>query len=349
MILQRVDRTLLSGAVIGLGRMGLTHIAILRTHPDIRELAVSDASTCLGRAVEKQLGLPFYASARDLMEKSPLDFLIVATPTSYHWEITKLAIQNGIHVFVEKPLTLSPQESAELLRLAQDRFIVTQVGYVNRFNEIFEAVGKLIRSAELGAITHIQCEVRSPMILKPASSWRSSSQQGGGCLFDIASHGIDLMNFLVGRPTRVVGSSLQSIVSKDVEDCVDAILDYGSFTGMLHINWSDPSCRKPAYRVNINLTHGRILADQHAFRVFDAGCSPGQRDPIWRTTYITDISKPVRMYVRGNEYTRQLDYFIESIQQSRTRGQCDFAAALETDQVIDSLRVSDSERRALCV
>ena len=89
------------------------------------------------------------------------------------------------------------------------------------------------------------------------------------------------------------------------------------------------------------------MADQHAFRVFEAGRSAGRRDPLWRTTYITDIAEPVRIYIRGNEYTRQLDYFIESIQQARTSGECDFAAALETDEVIASLRTVDSKGRDL--
>ena len=177
MAFQAADRKPLKGAVIGLGRMGLTHIAILRTHPDVRDLAVSDASSCLGNAVEKQLGFPFYTTAEKLMEKARPDFMIIATPTSYHAEMAKAAIQRGVHVFVEKPLTLSPQNSTELLRLAQARSVVTQVGYVNRFNEIFTAVRKLIRSGELGPVTHVQCEIRSPMVLKASKSWRSSSRK----------------------------------------------------------------------------------------------------------------------------------------------------------------------------
>lgn len=346
MAIHEAKRKPLNGAVVGLGRMGLTHVAILRTHPEVRGLAVSDASSCLGNAVEKQLGFPFYATAEKLLEKAPPDFMIIATPTRYHTAIARAAMESGVHVFVEKPLSLSAQDSTGLLRLAQSRSIVTQVGYVNRFNEIFQAVRQLVRSGELGPVTHVQCEVRSPMVLKAAKSWRSSAKEGGGCLYDIASHGIDLMNFLVGRPARVFGSSLQSIVSDGLEDCVDAILDYRDFRGSLHVNWSDPSCRKPAYRLNINLTQGRIVADQHAFRVFEAGRCAGRRDPQWTTTYITDIAEPVRMYVRGNEYTRQLDYFIDSVQQARTSGECDFAAALETDQVIEWLR-ADAKGREL--
>ena len=64
---------------------------------------------------------------------------------------------------------------------------------------------------------------------------------------------------------------------------------------------------------------------------------------MWSTVYITDIAQPVRLYVRGNEYTRQLDYFIDSILQNRTAGISGFEAGMETDRVIEEIRKADAE------
>ncbi len=337
----------LNGAIVGLGRMGLTHLAILNTHPAIGQLSVVDSSSCLGRAIEKQLGLPFYQEVEELLEKARPDFMIIATPTSLHSEMTSAAVRKGVHVFVEKPLSLSVKESTHLVELAAAHGVIAQVGYVNRFNEIFQAVRALIQSGDLGHVTHVSCEIRSPMIAKTSNTgWRSKLKKGGGCLCDIASHGVDLLNFLVGPPKKVIGGSLQSVVSKGVDDYVDALFAYEGFIGTMHVNWSDASCRKPAYRISIDASSGRVIADQHAYKVFQ-GALAGRSPNLWSTVYITEIAQPVRLYVRGNEYTRQLDYFIDSITQKRTMGISGFEAGMEVDRVIEEIRKADAQVRAL--
>jgi len=341
MNLSNADARPLNGAIVGLGRMGLTHLAILNSHPSVGKMSVVESSACFGKAVEKNLGLPYYPSLEELFRKSLPDFLIVATPTSSHYAIATSALEKGIHTFIEKPLSISAADSAALVRLATSHHIVAQVGYVNRFNEIFQAVRCLLQSGELGAPTNILCEIRSPMVTKTTgSSWRSKQSEGGGCLSDIATHGIDLMNFLVGPPETVIGASLQSLVSQNVEDRVDVLFAYKGFTGSLHVNWSDPSCRKPSYRVSIEAERGRITADHHAYKVFKK--SPGEHGAAssWSTVYITDIAQPVRMYVRGNEYTRQLDYFIDSILAMRTDNVSGIESAMQVDQVIEQIRES---------
>lgn len=329
----------LQGAIVGLGRMGLTHLAILRNHPMIESLSVVETSSCFGSAVEKSLGVTCYSNLDELLRADSPDFLIVATPTDSHYKIAKLTLKKGIHTFIEKPLSMSAAESAELVQLAAAHHVVAQIGYVNRFNEIFTAVRALLQSGEIGAPTHVSCEIRSPMVIKStAESWRSRQNEGGGCLCDIATHGIDLLNFLVGPPTGVIGASLQSLVSEKVEDRVDVLLTYGGFTGALHVNWSDPTCRKPAYRLDIETQKGRIVADQHAYKVFRTSDTAHGKSANWTTVYITDIAEPVRMYVRGSEFTRQLDYFIESILLRRTDSISDAASAAEVDKVIEQIR-----------
>lgn len=337
---------LLRGAIVGLGRMGLTHLAILRGHPLVASLAVVETSACFAKAVEKNLEIPCYRSIDDLLDSTSPDFLIVATPTQTHYTIAMLALERGIHTFIEKPLSMSAAESAALVQAAKAQGVVAQVGYVNRFNEIFAAVRSLLHSGELGKPTYISCDIRSPMVVRSsAHGWRSRKSDGGGCLGDIASHGIDLLNFLAGPPLGVLGASLQSLVSEDVEDRVDALLAYKDLTATLHVNWSDPSCRKPAYRLNIETQRGRIVADQHAYKVFRTSATTQGYAADWSTVYIPDIASPVRMYVRGNEFTRQLDSFIDSIVLRHTDAVSDLASAAEVDKVIEQIRATGERTR----
>lgn len=132
---------------------------------------------------------------------------------------------------------------------------------------------------------------------------------------------------------------MQSIYSSAVEDLVSSTFIYNNgCTGTIMVNWSDQSFRKPTNIVKILGTKGKIVADKHAYKLFlkeadqDNGFHEG-----WNTRYITDFVKSVRFYVRGNEFTRQLDYFIDCINQGRTENTASFAEALKTDIVMEEI------------
>ena len=117
--------------------------------------------------------------------------------------------------------------------------------------------------------------------------------------------------------------------------------------GNLLVNRSDPSYRKPAYRFEALGRSGKIIADLHAFKIFfrEAVSLDGFTQG-WNQRYITDFVEPVRFYVRGFEYTRQLDYFIDCILENRPSDVCSFEHGFETDTVIERIR-KDGEIRGL--
>ena len=307
---------MLRGAVIGIGRMGLTHFSILNNHPDVQFVAVCDSSLFTLKNIGKYTGIETFKDYRKMIDESKLDFVIVATPTGVHAEIVKYAIQSNLHIFVEKPFALNVRQGKELVEMLKGKRIVNQVGYVIRFNDVFLQIKKLLDAGVLGDLLTFKMEMYGPTLLKDAKcGWRSNKMKGGGCLHDFAAHSIDLVNYLIGVPAEIVGSVLQRIHSVSVEDAICSTFLYeDNLRGNLLVNWSDPSYRKPAYRMEIFGRKGKIVADVHAYKVFFRnspsfdGFARG-----WNTRYITDFAAPVRFYVRGFEYTRQLDCFIDSI------------------------------------
>lgn len=227
--------------------------------------------------------------------------------------------------------------------------LVNQIGYVIRFNNVFMQVKKLLEAGVLGDLLTFKMEMHGPTLLKDAkSSWRSKKQEGGGCLYDFASHSIDLINYLIGVPDEITGSVLQNIHSLNVEDAICSTFLYeNNLRGNLLVNWSDPSYRKPAYRIEIFGRKAKIIADLHAYKLFFRnkpefdGFTQG-----WNQRYITDFVEPVRFYVRGFEFTRQLDYFIDCILENRPSDVCSFEHGLETDTVIERIQ-KDGEIRGL--
>lgn len=334
---------MLTGAVIGLGRMGLTHFSILNMHPQVNFVAVCDSSSFMLKSVAKHLPVRAYKDMNKMLEDTQPDFVIVATPTAMHAEAVKCAVGCGAHVFVEKPFSLNPEQGRELCQAVQGTHLVHQVGYVNRFGDVFMEVKKLLDSGAIGHVVTFKVEMNGPTVLHGArGSWRSKKTEGGGCLYDFASHGVDLINYLIGSPAQVLGAVLGRVYSEGVEDTVSATFVYEDGTrGNLLANWSDASYRKPTCHFEVLGRHGKVMANPYSYKVFFRnepeldGFSQG-----WNERYFASIARPVRFFVRGFEFTRQLDYFIDRILERKPSEVCSFEDGLNTDIIIDRIRRS---------
>ena len=339
---------MLRGGVVGFGRMGLTHFSILNAHPHVKLVAVCDSSSFVLKNAARHMGVETFKDFEKMLETMGLDFVIVATPTAMHAEVTECAIDRGAHVFVEKPLTLHPEQSRHLLDLARAKGIVHQVGYAMRFHDVFMRVKSLLDCGALGEIVTFVVEMNGPVVLHDArKSWRSRETEGGGCLYDFASHSVDLVNYLVGPPDEVVGTVFNSIHSCGVEDAVSSTFVYGNGArGNLLANWSDPSYRKPSCRFEALGTKGKITADFYTYRVCfqDVPEVEGYVEG-WNEGYLADIAGPVRVYVRGFQFTRQLDDFIDCILASKACEVCSFEDGLYADTIMHHIRVDGDRRR----
>jgi predicted dehydrogenase len=337
---------MLRGGFIGFGRMGITHYSILNSHEGVEIVSVSDPSKTLMKIINKYMGLKTYPDYREMINKEQIDFVVISTPTGSHAEIIREALGKNLHIFTEKPFTLNPQEGREILQYLEGKSLVNQVGYVNRFNEVFMEVRRHIEDGLIGKIKNFCSEMYGPTVLKDnRGNWRGKTKMGGGCMYEFSSHCIDLVIYLLGEPAKVAGSIIQSIYSSGVDDMVISNFIYNSgFSGTIMVNWSDETYRKPTNIIKILGTKGKIIADKHAYKIFmketneHSGFHKG-----WNTRYITDIAKNVRFYVRGNEFTRQLDYFVNCIKEKQRENISDFHEAHKTDLVMEKIR-HDSNR-----
>jgi predicted dehydrogenase len=329
-------------SIIGMGRMGITHYSIINSNPHIEIESVVDPSALVLSVISKYLPVKTFKDYNDLFKQTDPDAILVCTPSNLHFPIAKEAAKKGIHAFVEKPFTTKATYASELASLYADKALVNQVGYVNRFNDIFIKTKELVEDGIIGDIIRFKSEMFSCTITKSddsSSGWRASRETGGGAVFEMASHAIDLVNFLLGKPDKIVGSSLNHIHSKKVEDSASATFLYrNGMSGTIYINWCDTSYRKPANKIELFGRDGRILADQHSLKLFlNKSNSHYKFYQGWNTLYITDVFKSVPFYVRGNEFTRQLYHFIECIQNREIHNQCSFIDGSNVLDVIESI------------
>jgi predicted dehydrogenase len=324
--------------MVGLGKMGLSHLAIVRAHPDVQLVAACDTMGYLTDILGKHAGLKCYADFDRMLAEEQLDAVLVSTPSKLHAGMVAKALERGLHVFCEKPFVLDVADGERLVQMADARSLVTQVGYHYRFVGAFEEAARIVESGALGHVHHVRAEAYGPVVLKAkGGTWRSAKGEGGGALYDYACHAIDLVNFVVGMPASVDGVVRHGVFSRDVEDEVYCTLHYADgASGQLCVNWSDESFRKMSTKISVWGTNGRITADRQECQIFlrepHAGL-PGT-PAGWTVRYTTDLIRDVWFYLRGEEYSAQIDYFVRSIEQRRLDGRNNFRSALEADQVV---------------
>ncbi|MBZ6079390.1 Gfo/Idh/MocA family protein [Microvirga puerhi] len=332
--------------LIGLGKMGISHLAIANSHPGIDVTAVCDSNPALLGILRKNTAFRCYQSPIEMIDAAGLDAVIISTPSRSHAELVRLSLKKNLHIFCEKPFCLDPSEGKALAAEAASRGRVGQVGYHFRFVGTFQKTREIVQSGCLGEIHHIRTEAHGPVVLRTrGATWRAQRSEGGGCLYDYASHAVDIVNFIYEAPYAVSGTAAQSIFSRDVDDEVYSTLHFRSgATGQLSANWSDDSHRKMSTRVTIWGSNGKAVADRQELQIY-------VRRPIrsysegWHVENITQLTKPVDYYLRGEEYTAQLDHFVRCIN-AHEECRSSFSTAADTDRVIQMLASDASDRSA---
>ena len=284
---------MLKGAVIGLGKMGLSHAAIVGAHPDVEMIAVCDTSTLVLDAFKKYTKVRTYTDYNKLFANETLDFVVIAIPTKFHYPVAKAAWKQDIHVFCEKPFVLHTDEGEDLVRIANEKRLVNQVGYHNHFIGTFRQLKKLLGANVLGIFIHFSGEAYGPVVTKAkGDTWRSKPEEGGGCLYDYASHVINLIQEIISRPVKVEGTLLKKFYSTGVEDAVYSLLELqNGITGTLLVNWSDETYRKMSTSIMIQGEKGKIICDATELKIYLKESNPVfGLEKGWTIKYITDYA-----------------------------------------------------------
>jgi len=161
-----------------------------------------------------------------------LDAVVVATPPHTHHKIVKECLQNGLHVLVEKPLTLNSPDALDLIKTAEEHRRVLMVGHTFEYNPAVRTLKKMIDSGELGDIQYIDA-VRVSLGLFNAHL---------NVIWDLAPHDISILLHLLGEMPLAVAAQGTSCLQAGVEDVAYVTLRFPKNV-MAHIrmSWLDPS------------------------------------------------------------------------------------------------------------
>jgi predicted dehydrogenase/nucleoside-diphosphate-sugar epimerase len=328
-------------AIVGLGKMGLFHAALLGTIPGARLVAAAESNPRLaGPARSMGLAVPIVRSVEALLDARRADAVVVCTPTVTHYPIVRACLERGVHVLVEKPLAEDAGRADDLARRAAEAGLVHAVGYHLASSPLFERLRGLLAEGLLGRLTGYRAWLRHGEVLGPKTGWMfDRAQAGGGFVRNTGSHLIFLLEWLVGTPARVEARTT-AIHSRDIEDALTATFEYdGGVTGRIEASWSVPG--KPVMEVELELAGERGAAriagpDLVLDLAAPAAGFPAGRSRIHASDVLQEGVFDLAPEAAGAAYYRQDQAFVEAcLIGAATRTPFDMAARAE--RAIDAI------------
>lgn len=332
---------MIRAAIIGLGKMGMSHAAILGGLPNVELVAACDMDSLLQSAFKKLTKIKMFTDYKKMIEEVKPDCVYVVTPTKLHYDMVMFALEHGCHVFCEKPFALTVEQGEKMVAMAKAKGLVNQVGYHNRYIGTFNEMKRLLAEGVIGKPFHFMGEAYGPVVLKSkGGTWRSDKKNGGGCIEDYAAHVLNLINYVTGSNlVDCKGTQMPSIFSNEVDDAV-----YGSLylanglKGQISVNWSDDTVRKMTTSIKIEGDGGKLEADATTLKIYVKEDKPKYGlNKGWNFKYITDVTPLVDFNLRGEEYTAETQAFINSIVTGKVDERNSFETALQTDYIIKKM------------
>jgi predicted dehydrogenase len=218
---------MLNWLVIGIGDITTKRvIPAIRSEPRSRLYGVVTRDKAKGAGVAEHVWDNLDAALAD----PQIDAVYVATPVALHAPQTIASLQAAKHVLCEKPVAMNYGQASEMVRVARECGKVLGVAYYRRTYPKVQRARELIAQGAIGQ--PVLAEANHHSASPAQGSFRSwlldPTLAGGGPLFDVASHRIDLLNYLFGTPVRAAGMRSNAVFQWPIEDNATALIEYES-------------------------------------------------------------------------------------------------------------------------
>mgnify|MGYP003147269470 CR=1 FL=1 len=207
--------------LVGCGSMGQKHLNVLDSIDNLEVVGVIDPT------FERE-GINFSSIEQFLETEVPVDFAIVATPTSYHHKSAISLIHNGIHVLIEKPIAPTLQEAEEIRYAATKHNVKVAVGHIERFNPAIVALRNDLKEQNV-----LTCNI------KRISPYPARIQDIGVKL-DLGIHDVDLVRYITGKEVKNYHCTSSKVTHPDREDTALFYFHLGNTSATILNSWMSP-------------------------------------------------------------------------------------------------------------
>ncbi len=303
--------------VIGYGYWGPNLTRNLFELPASDLVGIADISeNRLGQAQMKYPNLFLTKDYKELFECG-IQGVVVATPPATHFAIAKECLERGLHVLVEKPLTLKSEHAQELIRLAEERKLTLMVGHTFEYNSAVHALKKYIDTGFLGQVFYIDAARLNLGLFQPNTN----------VLWDLAPHDISILLYLLGkRPISVTAQGTACIFS-GVHDVVYMNLLFpDNITAHIHVSWLEPcKVRRITVVGSKKMVVYNDVENETKIKIYDKGVDPIPEDTNgfgeFHCNYRTgDITIPNIRFIEPLK--QECQHFVECIQNHNEPSSC---------------------------
>ena len=195
-------------AIIGAGFIGRQHIEAIRRIPNTEIVAICEYDADIARTIADEFGIEYsFGNVDEMIAGVNLDVIHNCTPSNMHYELNKKILNAGINLYCEKPLTLTTDESEELVALVHEKGLKAAVNFNYRHNVMIEEIKESITNKAIGDIWYLSAEYLQDWLLKETNfDWRVETKYGGNtrAISDIGSHCFDTLQYILGEKITAV-------------------------------------------------------------------------------------------------------------------------------------------------
>jgi predicted dehydrogenase len=277
--------------IAGCGHIAtVAHIPLLRRMRGVNVSAVADPDPeRLDHAARLAPGASRYREIEELLSRAGVDAVVIASPTALHARHALAAFQDGVHVYLEKPVAASVADALAVIAEWRTSGKIGAIGHNFRFNPVYARLATMAQGA-----AHFETEFTVPR--PPARTWRSATAEGGGALLDLGTHHIDLVRFLSNSEVSTVSAKIESEKTDEDHVVIEMVLESGA-TARIACGYGDAFVD----RIAIEHKSGRIQADR------------SRSDLIPFPGRILHIAKKVRSPLREPSFELSLASFIQAV------------------------------------
>lgn len=215
-------------AVFGLGRLGYWHAVNVAKNRNAELVSVCDVNFESAQRIAAELEVSkFTTNPEEIFQDETIEAVVIASPTSTHFDLLKRASETGKAIFVEKPLTIDLKESYEIKSIIEQNHTICQVGFMRRFDPAYDIAKKRIAAGDIGDPIYFRGISRDPVA--PHEAFIKNS---GGLFVDVSIHDFDIARYLMNSEVQSVsahGRVLKYPFMEKYND-VDQALTYIEFT-----------------------------------------------------------------------------------------------------------------------
>jgi len=257
--------------IIGCGAILNRHLESIDSNDDFELISMCDIQENLVNMISKERNVFAYTDYKDMVLNSDINFVTIASPNSLHYEQAIFCLENGCDVLIEKPVAFTSEEINDIIEVSnkynRNSYCVLQV----RLNPTVQFIKDVLNENLLGDIYSVNFIQRWQRPLEYFTGWRSIPSIGGGTLYEVGIHYLDILQYIFGKP-NVHSSKIYNMKHKnnEIEDTVYSILDYGNFGGTCEVTISTEPHNLEC-SISISGSNGFVKIGGKALNIIESG------------------------------------------------------------------------------